>query len=151
MVHKDRLWLIDFQDARWGPITYDIVSLLWDPYAGLDDEARKKLLGRWKSALSSSVEENEDELSPIESAITGEGFLEELERMKVQRLLKAAGSYASFLFTKGRHDYLPSIAPALKDAVGALERLSELKLLRSEDAGLLTLLKGLKREDSALV
>ena len=32
MLHHDRLYIIDFQDARMGPDTYDLVSLLRDAY-----------------------------------------------------------------------------------------------------------------------
>lgn len=36
MLHRDRLVVIDFQDARLGPATYDLVSLLRDSYVELD-------------------------------------------------------------------------------------------------------------------
>ena len=45
MVHKDQLTIVDWQDARFGPPAYDIVSLLRDSYrdAGMswEDRARK--------------------------------------------------------------------------------------------------------------
>jgi aminoglycoside/choline kinase family phosphotransferase len=37
MLHHDRLYIIDFQDARMGPDTYDLVSLLRDSYVDLSD------------------------------------------------------------------------------------------------------------------
>src|SRR5215475_11939282 len=37
MWHDGRLYLIDFQDARLGPDTYDLVSLLRDSYVDLTD------------------------------------------------------------------------------------------------------------------
>src|ERR1051325_4648213 len=36
MVHDGKLYIIDQQDARMGPASYDLASLLSDPYAGLD-------------------------------------------------------------------------------------------------------------------
>ena len=36
MLHHDQLHIIDFQDARMGPDTYDLVSLLRDSYVSLD-------------------------------------------------------------------------------------------------------------------
>jgi aminoglycoside/choline kinase family phosphotransferase len=36
MLHRDRLVVIDFQDARMGPATYDLASLLRDSYVELD-------------------------------------------------------------------------------------------------------------------
>ena len=35
MLHGGRLYIIDFQDARMGPDTYDLVSLLRDSYVDL--------------------------------------------------------------------------------------------------------------------
>ena len=42
MLHERQLYIIDFQDARMGPDTYDLVSLLRDSYvdsAGADGRA----------------------------------------------------------------------------------------------------------------
>ena len=38
MVHDGRLGVIDFQDARLGPDTYDLVSLLRDSYVELEPD-----------------------------------------------------------------------------------------------------------------
>jgi len=64
----------------------------------------------------------------------------EIERMKVQRLLKAAGSYASFFRKKGRRDYLPSVFPALEDTKVALGNLLATSGATESDARLLSLL-----------
>jgi len=32
MVHKDQIYIVDFQDARLGPVTYDLASLCYDSY-----------------------------------------------------------------------------------------------------------------------
>src|SRR5690606_27638504 len=37
MLHDGRLYMIDFQDARMGPDTYDLVSLLRDSYVDITD------------------------------------------------------------------------------------------------------------------
>jgi aminoglycoside/choline kinase family phosphotransferase/dTDP-glucose pyrophosphorylase len=44
MISDGRPFLIDFQGARTGPIQYDLASLLIDPYAGLDQDLRQRLL-----------------------------------------------------------------------------------------------------------
>ena len=41
------LALIDLQDARWGPDTYDLVSLIFDAYADLADEWIEPLILRY--------------------------------------------------------------------------------------------------------
>ena len=47
MVHKEKLYLIDFQDARLAHPLYDIASLLYDAYYDPGDELRKIMLAGW--------------------------------------------------------------------------------------------------------
>lgn len=150
MVFCDGLWVIDFQDARMGPISYDIVSLLWDPYVPLEKNVREMLLNHWKNTLLKASSGSKASLE-IQEALGDVKFAEELERMKIQRLLKAAGSYASFLNLKSNDSYLPSISPALEAVHQAIENLEVLGVMRGEDARLLTFLKTLKREESAII
>ena len=42
MLHDGSLHIIDFQDARMGPDTYDLVSLLRDSYVDLDRRAARR-------------------------------------------------------------------------------------------------------------
>jgi aminoglycoside/choline kinase family phosphotransferase/dTDP-glucose pyrophosphorylase len=44
MVKNNRVYFIDFQSARMGPIQYDLASLLMDPYVTLPDQVRQDLL-----------------------------------------------------------------------------------------------------------
>src|SRR3954471_7629144 len=44
MLHEGRLYIIDFQDARMGPDTYDLVSLLRDSYVDLADQTVAELV-----------------------------------------------------------------------------------------------------------
>lgn len=44
MVHRDRLWVIDFQGARLGPPQYDVAALLLDPYVNLPLDTQEILL-----------------------------------------------------------------------------------------------------------
>jgi len=156
MVQDERLWVIDFQDARLGPITYDLVSLLWDPYAHISETRRSALVERWETGLErEAAARGLDAVAERVRAAKPKGAGElrrELERMKVQRLLKAAGSYASFYFLKGRTDYLPSIEPALRSTCDALKTLlGNPKWARREDERLLTLLEAFLSRDSAII
>ena len=106
LVKENHLYALDFQDARMGPVSYDLVSLLWDPYAHLKDDFIQQLLSEWK-------------------AQTDDGFLEgideEIERMKIQRLLKAIGSYSSFYLDRGNPSCFVYIEAALKGSIQGLE------------------------------
>ena len=44
MLHEGELYIIDFQDARMGPDTYDLVSLLRDSYVDLTEEVVDDLI-----------------------------------------------------------------------------------------------------------
>ncbi len=44
MIHNDRIYFIDFQGARMGPIQYDLASLLIDPYVDLPQDIQTRLL-----------------------------------------------------------------------------------------------------------
>ena len=44
MLRDDQLFIIDFQDARMGPDTYDLVSLLRDSYVDIADAQLEELI-----------------------------------------------------------------------------------------------------------
>ena len=44
MLHEGQLYIIDFQDARMGPDTYDLVSLLRDSYVDLPEQTVSELI-----------------------------------------------------------------------------------------------------------
>jgi aminoglycoside/choline kinase family phosphotransferase len=44
MIKNDRIYFIDFQGARLGPIQYDLASLLIDPYVDLPHDIQAQLL-----------------------------------------------------------------------------------------------------------
>lgn len=77
--HRARLWLIDYQDARLGPATYDLVSLLLDPYAPTDQLDTQALLDAYAAGLGMEWDAQ---------------WTQEYEQMAIQRLLKAAGTYS---------------------------------------------------------
>ncbi len=114
MITSQELFIIDFQDARMGPLSYDVASLLWDPYVKMDDAFRSRLLNYWKAALPSRLKSSDLD--------------REIHLMKIQRLLKAAGSYASFVSKKNTKEYLPYLQPALVEAKKSCEELNLNKL-----------------------
>lgn len=127
-----KLRFLDHQDARMGPVTYDLVSLLWDPYAALGDQLRRLLIAYAARRLkergnSEFVVWSEEELRHLESHgpidLTGSDYVCEREVMVVQRMLKAIGTYASQKVLYGREHYLPFIQPAASVAIAALQGL----------------------------
>jgi N-acetylmuramate 1-kinase len=112
MMHGDRMFIIDYQDARMGPVSYDVASLISDPYTALSPEHVAELTEQFIGMKASSK-------LPISDVSE---FQLELELMTVQRMLKAIGTYASQA-ASNNPIYVPYIEPAATRALAAMEHL----------------------------
>jgi aminoglycoside/choline kinase family phosphotransferase len=112
MLHRERLFWIDFQDARMGPVTYDLASLLRDAYVDVPEDL-----------LATLAEEFRQKAAPGESR---EVFLRRFELMCVQRNLKALGTFGYMATVRNNHVYLPYIPRTLAHARRNLARHPEL-------------------------
>jgi aminoglycoside/choline kinase family phosphotransferase len=112
MVHGERLVWIDFQDARMGPATYDLVSVLRDSYVDVEEEF-----------LEERAEEFRQKALPGEHR---EVFRRRFDLMSVQRNLKALGTFGYQASVKGNRVYLPYIPRTLASARRNLSRYPEL-------------------------
>lgn len=115
MVVGREVVVIDFQDAMLGPLSYDIVSLLWDPYVRIGEQDRKSLLELWKNGIKKAED--------IKKLGLLDDLDEEVDRMIVQRFLKVCGSFASFISLNNDDSYLPCIPPSLEAVDAAIWRL----------------------------
>ena len=79
MLHQEELYIIDFQDARMGPDTYDLVSLLRDSYVDLPDQTVDELIAYFL-ALKGQTDDAEE-------------FRHRFDLMALQRNLKALGTF----------------------------------------------------------
>ena len=85
MLQEGRPGVLDFQDALYGPISYDLVSLLRDAFIGWDEEFVLDLVIRyWEQARAAGL--------PVPPEF--DEFYRWFERMGVQRHLKVAGPSA---------------------------------------------------------
>ena len=116
MCHRDALFWIDFQDARMGPATYDLASLLRDSYVELDEEF-----------VADRAEEFRQRAVPGEARDT---FLRRFEVMSIQRNLKALGTFGYMGAVRGSRVYLPYIPQTLASLRRNLIRYPELSGLR---------------------
>ncbi|HEY5717455.1 MAG TPA: phosphotransferase [Motiliproteus sp.] len=92
--------VIDFQDAVWGPLTYDLVSLLRDCYIDWpDDLVRGWALNYATQAVEAGI------IAPVEDRL----FLRWFDLMGMQRHLKAVGIFARLLLRDGKPGYLDDI------------------------------------------
>ena len=96
MVRADgALAMVDIQDARWGPDTYDLASLLRDAYVDLGDPEISELLNLFCGLLP----------GPPDVA----GLLRRFEVTSAQRMLKALGTFGYQVHVLGRDRYRSAI------------------------------------------
>ncbi|MEP6826183.1 MAG: phosphotransferase [Ramlibacter sp.] len=96
-LNEPRLGVLDFQDAVYGPITYDIASLLRDAFLSWDEEFVLDITVRyWQKAQKAGL--------PVDADF-GE-FWRGVEWMGLQRHLKVAGIFARLTLRDGKPQYL---------------------------------------------
>jgi hypothetical protein len=117
MRHQGRLHWIDFQDARLGPATYDLASVLRDSYVDLSEDF-----------VGERLEEFRQQAAPGEAR---EVFRRRFELTSVQRNLKALGTFGYMATVRGNEVYLPYVPRTLAHVRRNLERHPELAGLRS--------------------
>jgi hypothetical protein len=112
--------VIDFQDAVYGPISYDLASLFKDAYIEWDEERLLDWLARyWEKARKSGL--------PVRADF-GE-FFRDYEWMGVQRHVKVLGIFARLFHRDGKDGYLrdmPLVAKYLRHACGRYRELTPL-------------------------
>ena len=115
MLHQDSLYIIDFQDARMGPDTYDLVSLLRDSYVDVKDAAIDELI-----AYFLALKGNQD----------AQEFRRRFDLMALQRNLKALGTFGYQTATRRNPVYIQYIPRTLRYARMNLERYPRFARLR---------------------
>ena len=116
--------ILDFQDAVYGPITYDLVSLLRDAYIQWDEEQVLDWVIRyWERAKRAGL--------PINPDI--DAFYRDFEFMGLQRHLKVLGIFARLFHRDGKDAYLKDMPLVMeytrKTAHRYLELIPLLRLL----------------------
>jgi aminoglycoside/choline kinase family phosphotransferase len=102
MVQNERLFFIDFQGARLGPLQYDLASLLIDPYVALPIEMQEELYRYAASLLAQSAQINPDQ------------FLRGYESCALTRNLQMLGAFGFLSRVKGKTFFENFIPTALK-------------------------------------
>jgi len=118
--------VLDFQDAVYGPVTYDLASLLRDAYIQWDEEIVLDWVVRyWQSAKQMGLPVNPD----IDS------FYRDFEFMALQRHLKILGIFCRLNYRDSKDIYMGDLPTVLDYVRKTANRYTELKpLLRLLDA-----------------
>lgn len=111
--------ILDFQDAVYGPITYDLVSLFRDAYIACEEEEVIDWVVRyWEKARKAGL--------PVRADFAE--FYRDFEWMGVQRQIKVVGIFARLCHRDGKARYLqdvPRVLGYLRAACGRYRELGD--------------------------
>ncbi len=118
---SQQLGVLDFQDAVYGPVTYDVASLMRDAFLTWDEDFVLDITIRyWEKARKAGLMDFEDWHSDFGA------FYRAVEWMGLQRHLKVAGIFARLTLRDGKPKYLAD-APRFIDYIRkACDRYREL-------------------------
>jgi aminoglycoside/choline kinase family phosphotransferase len=120
MVSDPNPGILDFQDAVYGPITYDLASIYRDAYIQWDEELQLDWVIRyWEKARAARLPVPED---------FGE-FWRDFEWMGAQRHIKVLGIFARLYHRDGKDGYLKDMPLVMHYLRRVCERYDELKPL----------------------
>ena len=109
--------ILDFQDAVYGPISYDLVSLFRDAYVRWDEaQVLDWVVRYWEKARKARLPVHDDFAE----------FYRDFEWMGAQRQIKVAGIFARLCHRDGKQRYLADIPRVLGYLHAACRRYREL-------------------------
>jgi aminoglycoside/choline kinase family phosphotransferase len=111
MLHSQQLYIIDFQDARMGPDTYDLVSLLRDSYVDLPEQTVDELIAYFLALKGQTAD--------------AAAFRHRFDLMALQRNLKALGTFGYQTTTRRNPVYIQYIPRTLRYVRNNLDNLPQ--------------------------
>jgi len=118
MLRDGQLYIIDFQDARMGPDTYDLASLLRDSYVDISDRDLDELIAYFLALGGRMGQANADE------------FRRRFDLMAVQRNLKALGTFGYQTITRRNPVYIQYMPRTLRYVRTNLDKYARFTRLR---------------------
>jgi len=121
MLHAGGLYIIDFQDARMGPNTYDLVSLLRDSYVDLTTQQVDDLIAYFLAVTHGTAG-----VTPAKQA----EFRRRFDLMALQRNVKALGTFGYMTVARGNTVYMQYIPRTLNYVRANLAKYSRFSRLQ---------------------
>ena len=118
--------IIDYQDAVYGPISYDLVSILKDCYIKWPQEE----INKWVDFYLNKLHEDKSKFK-----IERDEFVRWFDLMGVQRHLKASGIFARLSHRDGKQNFLEDIPRTLSyilDLKDTYEELEQICIMLEE-------------------
>jgi aminoglycoside/choline kinase family phosphotransferase len=117
MLSEPNPGVLDFQGALYGPVTYDLVSLLRDAYIEWEEERQIDWAARyWQEARGAGVPVHDDFAA----------FWRDFEWMGLQRHIKVLGIFARLWHRDGKDGYLKDMPRVMRYVRGACARYRDL-------------------------
>ena len=123
MLHERNLYIIDFQDARLGPDTYDLASLLRDSYVDFTEQQVEELI-----AFFLALRRPWGDRAAADPA----EYRRRFDLMALQRNIKALGTFGFQTTTKGNPvyiQYMPRTLNYVRANLGRYPRFARLREL----------------------
>jgi aminoglycoside/choline kinase family phosphotransferase len=117
MLHDGSLYIIDFQDARMGPDTYDLASLLRDSYVDLTTQQVDELIAFFLAVVGRTSHDQE--------------FRRRFDLMALQRNLKALGTFGYMTTSRNNTVYIQYIPRTLAYVKANLAKYPRFERLRA--------------------
>ncbi len=106
MVTEPNPGIIDHQDAMWGPVTYDLVSLLRDCYIAWPDGRVRGWVEQYRQrAVQQGI---------LDADVDSGRFMEWFDWMGIQRHLKAVGIFARLCHRDGKSYFMQDVPRVLR-------------------------------------
>lgn len=118
MVAEPNPGVLDHQDAVWGPVSYDLASLLRDCYVAWPEERVRGWVGAYRTRAVAA--------GALDAAVDAARLLEWCDWTGAQRHLKAAGIFARLCYRDGKPGYLADVPRTLAHARAECARRPEL-------------------------
>jgi N-acetylmuramate 1-kinase len=113
--------ILDFQDALYGPVTYDLVSLLRDCYIAWPIEQVHAWVEKFRDGAADAG---------IGVGANGQEFLRWFDFMGVQRHLKVLGIFARLWHRDGKQGYLKDLPLTLRYVRDVVDSYPELRAFK---------------------
>lgn len=122
MLHEGNLHIIDFQDARMGPDTYDLASLLRDSYVDFTEQQVEELIAFFLAHRGGDATDDRE-------------FRRRFDLMALQRNIKALGTFGFQTTSRGNTvyiQYIPRTLNYVRANLARYERFGRLRGLLAE-------------------
>ncbi|WP_226704780.1 aminoglycoside phosphotransferase family protein [Microbulbifer elongatus] len=118
ILEGERPGVVDFQDAVWGPVTYDLASLLRDCYIRWPREQ----VENWALAYAAIAVD-----AGVIPEVEPETFLRWFDWIGLQRHFKVLGLFPRLYLRDGKHGYLPDLPLVIRYTLEVCDKYPELQ------------------------